>query len=66
MGLQTGANEGNFYVWPSSEEEYDEDCCAATHNSGFKKIKVWSSIRYGSLSNLVILLEKKGDEKFNA
>jgi transposase len=66
MGLQTGANEGNIYVWRYPEEEYKEDCCAATHKSGFKKIKVWGSMRYGSLSNLVVLLEKKGDGKFNA
>ena len=40
MSLQTGPNRGNVYVWRYPEEEYEEDCCAATHKSGFKKIKV--------------------------
>jgi transposase len=66
MGLQTGANQGNIYVWRYPEEEYDEDTCAATHKSGFKKIKVWGAMRYGALSNLVVLSEKKGGGKFNA
>ena len=66
MSLQTGCNRGNVYVWRYPEEEYEEDCCAATHKSGFKKIKVWGSMRYGSLSNLVVLPEKKGGGKFNA
>jgi transposase len=66
MGMQTGANDNRVYVWRYPEEEYTEDCCSATHKSGFKKIKVWGSMRYGSLSNLVILLEKKGDGKFNS
>src|SRR5947199_6222993 len=65
MGLQIGANEGNIYVWRYPEEEYKEDCCAATHKSDFKKIKVWSSMRYDSLSNLVMLSKKKEEGKFN-
>ena len=66
MGLQTGANQGNIYVWRYPEEEYEEDVCAATHKSGFKKIKVWGAMRYGALSNLVVLSEKKGGGKFNS
>lgn len=66
MGLQTGTVRGNIYVWRYPEEEYKEDCCAATHKSGFKKVKVWGSMRYGSLSNLVVLPEKKGDGKFTS
>ena len=63
MSLQTGSNQGNVYVWRYPEEEYKEDCCASTHKSGFKKIKVWGSMRYGSLSNLVVLPERKGGRK---
>ena len=66
MGLQTGANQGNIWVWRYPEEEYDEDCCAATHKSGFKKIKVWGVIRYDVLSKLVLLSEKKGEGKFTS
>ncbi len=66
MGLQTGANQGNIWVWRYPEEEYDEDCCAATHKSGFKKIKVWGAIRYDVLSKLVLLSEKKGEGKFTS
>ena|SRR5579859_3526128 len=66
MNLQTGSNQGNVYVWRYPEKEYEEDCCAATHKSGFKKIKVWGSMRYESLSNLVILSERKGDGKLKS
>src|SRR5438046_6591292 len=66
MGIQTGANDNRVYVWCYPEEEYKEDCCAATNKSGFKKIKIWGSMRYESLSNLVILPEKEGEGKFNA
>ena len=38
----------------------------STHKSSFKKIKIWGSMRYESLSNLVILPEKEGEGKFNA
>ena len=44
MSLQTGANDRNIYFWRYLEEEYGEDCCGATHKSGFKKIKVWGSM----------------------
>src|SRR5436190_5406982 len=66
MGIQTGANDNRVYVWRYPEEEYKEDCCAATHKSGFKKIKIWGSMRYESLSSLMILPEKEGEAKFNA
>jgi hypothetical protein len=66
MSLQTGSNCSNVYVWRYPEEEYEEDCYATTHKSGFKKIKVWGSMRYASLSNFVVLPEKKGGRKFNA
>ena len=65
MGMQTGANVGHVWVWRYPEEEYEEDCCAATHISGFKKIKVWGAMRYGKLSKLVVFDEIKGDGKLN-
>ena len=37
----------------------------STHKNSFKKIKIWGSMRYESLSNLVILPEKEGEGKFN-
>jgi len=52
-------------VWRYSDESYKEDCCGATHVSVFKKIKVWSEIRYGIKSKLVVLPKKKGDRKLN-
>ena len=53
-------------MWRYSEEEYLKDCCGATVIQGFQKVKVWGAMRYGKLSELVILPEKKGDGKFNA
>ena len=66
MGMQTGANVGQVWVWRYPEEEYEEDCCGVTHISGFKKIKVWGAMRYGKLSELVVLPEKEGEGKLNA
>ena len=66
MGMQTGANQGRIWVWRKPEEEYFEDCCAATHISGFRKVKVWGAMRYGELSKLVVLPGREGDEKLNA
>ena len=34
--------------------------------SGFEKVKVWVAVRYGKLSKLVVLEEKKGGGKMNA
>ena len=66
MVMQTGQDVGQHRVWRFPEEEYKEDCCAATHISGFKKIKVWGGMRYGKLSALVVLEENKENENFNA
>jgi len=66
MGMQTGANVGQVWVWRYPEEEYTEDCCGVIHISGFKKIKVWGAMRYGRLSELVVLSEKVGEGKLNA
>src|ERR1700737_4356195 len=65
MGMQTGAN-GRAWVWRYPEEEYNEDCCAATHQSGFRKIKVWGAIRWGKIGKLVVIEEKAGEGKMNA
>ena len=65
MGMQTGANIGQVWVWRYLEEEYKEDCCSVTHINGFKKIKVWGAMRYGKLSELVVLPEKE-EGKLNA
>jgi len=62
MAFQTGANEGNVWVWRSPEEEYLEDCCTVTHKSGFKRIQIWGAMRYGALSKLVILKERQERE----
>ena len=37
-----------------------------THISGFKKIKVWDTMHYEKLSELVVLFEKEGEGKLNA
>jgi Transposase/DDE superfamily endonuclease len=66
MGMQTGGNVGQVWVWRYPEEEYMEDCCGVTHISGFKKIKVWGAMRYDKLSKLIVLPEKQGDGKLKA
>jgi transposase len=66
MGMQTGANSKKVYVWRSPDEEYLEDACAATVIPGFQKVKVWGAMRYGKLSELVVLPEKEGQGKLNA
>ena len=66
MGMQTGANQKAVYVWRYPEEEYLEDCCGATVIPGFQKIKVWGAMRYGALSELVVMPEKEGQGKLNA
>jgi len=66
MSMQTDSNQGRVWVWRYPEEEYDEDCCGATVIPGFRKVKIWAAMRYGKLSNLVILPEEKGDGKINA
>jgi hypothetical protein len=66
MGMQTGANQTRTWVWRYPEEEYLEDCCGATVIPGFQKVKVWGAMRYGKLSELVILPEKEGEGKLNA
>jgi hypothetical protein len=40
MGMQTGSNGGRVWALRYLEETHKEDCCRATHGSGFKKIKV--------------------------
>jgi hypothetical protein len=65
MGMQTDANVGLWWVWRYPEEEYNPDCCSATHQSGFKKIKAWGAMRYNELSKLVLIEEKEG-VKLNA
>ena len=64
--MQTGANVNHVWVWQDPEEEYEEDCCAATHISGFIKIKVWGAMRYDKLSKLVVFDEIEGDGKLTA
>ena len=66
MGMQTGSNGRRVWVWRYPEETYKEDCCGATHVSGFKKIKVWGGMRYGALSKLVVMPEKEGEGELNA
>jgi len=66
MGMQTGANVGHIWVWRYPEEEYEEDCCAATHISGFEKFKVWGAMRYDKLSKLVVFDKIEGEGKLNA
>jgi hypothetical protein len=66
MSMQTGANQGRIYVWRYPEEEYLEDCCGATVIPGFEKVKVWGGMRYGELSELVVMPEKEGGGKLNA
>ena len=53
-------------MWRYPKEEYKEDCCAATHISGFKKIKVWGAMRYDKLSKLVMLDEVEAGGKLDA
>src|SRR5437762_12648192 len=55
-----------FWVWRYPEEEYKEDCCSATHISGFKKIKAWGAMRYNKLRKLVVLDEIEGEGKLRA
>ena len=59
MGIQTGTENNRVYIWRYPEEEFKEDCCNATHKSGFKKIKIWGSMQYGSLSNLILLSDNE-------
>ena len=66
MGLQTGENVGQYWMWRSPDEEYKEDCCSVTYISGFQKIKIWGAMRYDKLSKLVILEEIAEEGKFNA
>ena len=66
MSMQMGPNQGKIYVWRYPEEEYLEDCCGATVIPGFEKVKVWGGMRYGELSELVIMPEKEGGGKLNA
>ena len=66
MSMQTGPNQGRIYVWRYPEEEYLEDCCGATVVPGFAKVKVWGGMRYGELSELVVMPEKEGGGKLNA
>lgn len=67
MSIQTSGNrkEGR-YVWRYPEEEYLEDCCAATVIPGFERVKVWGGMRYNKLSKLIVLPEKKEGGKLNA
>ena len=67
MGIQTGSNDCKVWVWRMKGEEYHPDCIEPTFILRFKRIKIWSAIRYGKKSKLVIInkdLEK--DHKFNA
>ena len=57
MVAQTGANEGRVYVWKIPMEEYHKDVTGATVIPDFVKVKVWSTMRYGKLSELIILPE---------
>ena len=66
MGMQTDTNAGKIWVWRYPEEEYQEDCCQATHISGFRKVKIWGAMRYGKLSKLVVLSEKEAEGKLMA
>src|SRR5271156_2492402 len=66
MQMQTGANEGKVWIWRYPEEEYDEDCISGKHIYGFEKVKFWGAMRYGKLSNGVIIPERQGGGKMNA
>jgi hypothetical protein len=66
MGMQTDANQGQKWVWRYPEEEYHEDCCRAIVISGFEKVEVWTAMRYGKLSKLVMVSEREGGGKMNA
>jgi hypothetical protein len=66
MMMQTGANEGKVWVWRYPEEEWLEDCIAGKHIYGFEKVKFWGAMRYGKLSNAVIIPEKEEGGKMMA
>jgi len=66
MALQTGANEGDVWVWRYPEEEYKEDCCDVTHKSDFKKIKVWNAMWANTFSSLVLLLNNEENGWFTS
>jgi DDE superfamily endonuclease len=57
MGMQTDSNQGRIFVWRYPEEEFHKDCIRGTVISGFEKVKVWGAMRYGRLSNLVVVPE---------
>ena len=57
MAAQTGANEGRVYVQRTPAEEYNQDVTGATVIPSFIKVKVWGAMRYGKLSELIILPE---------
>jgi hypothetical protein len=63
--MQTDANQERKWIWRYPEEEYMEDCYRATVIAGFDKVKVWGAMRYGQLSKLVVLEERKGGGKMN-
>jgi transposase len=66
MAMQTDSNQGRVFVWRYPEEEYHMDCIRGTVISGFQKVKVWGAMRYGKLSNLVMVPEEKGEGKMTA
>jgi len=66
MPMQTSDNSGKVYVWRFLGEEYLEDCCCATVQQGFEKVKIWAAVRYGAKSKMVILPENKEGGKTTA
>lgn len=50
-------------MWRYPEEEYYQDCIVATHINGFEKVKIWGALRYGKLSEGIIMKEKEGAGK---
>jgi len=66
MGMQTDSNQGRIFVWRYPEEEFHKDCIRGTVISGFEKVKVWGAMRYGKLSNLVVVPEGEKEGKMTA
>jgi transposase len=66
MTIQTDSTQGRKFLWRFPGEEYHRDCIRGTVISGFRSIKVWSAMRYGKLSKLVVFPEREGDRRLTA
>ena len=66
MTVQTTGNSTHRFVWRSRLSTFKEDCLGATIIPGFEKVKVWGVMRYGKLSELIIIPEDPQHQKMNA